>query len=599
MTYPQKTAAAVGAFPIAVLISFKLLSGYWGGWLTFFPLSKIVGWLYYDIGWCPAWLVDFNNHAHEVVTQVYFWPEPRLYLLFGCALGLAAFVCIFMALEELFPPPNVEKTHKAGMQYLRPKAFSRLVAKLNKKNKRFTPGFKIHPGQSGGILGKSFGSIQLSLDAEAEHFLSIGTTGAGKTAAILASFINYISRLKNGLCVIFDVKGDFTEALAEYSNVTLMAPWDERGLRWDISKEIQHPKDCEVLASALVFKTGATDKSGGGKDDFFVEQARLVFQSIMQCLFNDGKLTWTNLSAFTTNIDLLIGQEVDGEWAPGLLGRYESARPALDAIARGSDQTQATWTTLQNSVGKWVRDAAAAFGKDPDWSLSQWLQTPENNVQFLVIQFNETFENLSKAMASAMASLTIKRVLQMPEGDNCIWLLMDEVANFPRIPNLKRGLTLGRDRGLRCVVSTQDVTQLEQKYGEKDCKTILNQCNNQIWLRANDHENAKKASESLGTHEVEVQSRGHQFQGQGQGIGVNNDNSSVNYSLQRETVVNPGEIMGLRHSRDLKGGGAEGFLRVSGVPAITQLHWPRMPLKKIFQKEKLATWVFNHEKPVS
>ena len=295
---------------------------------------------------------------------------------------------------------------------------------------------------------------------------------------------------------------------------------------------------------------------------------------------------------YTLSSELLIGRETEGEWIPGLLHRYESARPALDAINRGSDQTQATWTTLQGSVGKWIRDAQVAFGENPDFCLTDWLEKGEGGA--LVLRVDETFHSFSSAMCVSMAALAIKRMLQRAEGDHRVWLIMDELSNFPKIPNLKRGLTLGRDRGLRCVLSTQDVTQLYDVYGKNEAHTFINQCSNQIWLRANDHKNAELAAQSLGSCEVEVRTTGTQYSRDE----YKSRNRSQNYSIVRETVINAGEIEALKHSRDLPKGGAEGYLRVSGVPAITKLHWQRRELKKKFPKDILAEWVFEREKEV-
>jgi len=193
---------------------------------------------------------------------------------------------------------------------------------------------------------------------------------------------------------VFDVKGDFGEALAGFTNVSLLAPWDERGLRWDIRKEVQHAKDCELLASAMVYSSEGGEHQG--KEEFFAKQARLVFQMTLHCLLLEGQLSWANLAKYTTSIDMLVGEEVAGEWVPGLLQKYEIARPAWDAIGRGSDQTQGTWTTLQDSVGKWVHDAAAAFSDTADWSFSEWIQSGENNVNFLILSFKKHTKTFPK-----------------------------------------------------------------------------------------------------------------------------------------------------------------------------------------------------------
>lgn len=531
---------------------------------TFF-LERWVMLQYRDLYYSYNINIEFiTNHYNQHYHLYFSVPEIRAsYLLPICLAPLITFFvcCIFL---EDFLEKGGHKRVLSGVVRLPQEKYYSLVKRHNRRNKRFQEGIRIHD------------KIIISRDSETEHLSAIGTTGAGKTTAILNSIVKQAIE-RGDKVILFDVKGDYTEALAGLSVTHLLAPWDTRSEKWDIAQDISIKHDAELIASSMIY----SEKMMANNEDFFLQQARLVFSTLVKILHYESRLNWENLRKYLTTSKFLTGTRSEsGEWEAGLFEKYEEALPALDAIGRDSDQSQATWTTLQNSVGKWLADAALAF-EEPRFSITNFIRSKKGGV--LILRRDETYEMLSKATCVTAATITIKRALQLPQKDNRIWLIMDELSNFPMIPNLKEALTLGRDRGLRCVISAQDITQLYDIYGKELSHTFINQCNNQIWLRSNDDRNSQIAAESIGTARIQVKNRTKHIK--------KNMSDSVSTSEKIETIIDKGEFSTLRHSRDIKGGGAEGFIKLSGIPATTKLVWPRKPFKKKAQSRVLAEWI--------
>lgn len=566
---------AAATVPMVYLFTMKMLYGFFGIYLLYLPIwDYLIDFL--NSGNAPNWMIDFNNYAASQIYNVYKWPAGKLKILVSLIAAVVVPCGVLLMLDLISKHKTVEKNHLSGVKRVEADEFFKIVQKYNRKNKRFRPGVNIHP------------KITMPVDAETEHIAVLGSTGAGKTSTILSPLVAQVLS-RGDKVILFDIKGDFTEAFGNWKKCNLLAPWDERSVEWDLQKDVQSAEDCELLADALVCDLTEEEK-GESKTDFFKDQGKLIISAMLKTLFWDGQLTWQNISTFM-DLDLLRGSEA----SPGLLARYDECRPALEAIARDSDQTQATKTTLNQSIGKWIAQAARAFdGSRRGFSIREWIESPGGGV--LLLRYDRRFKNFARAMCVAMSSLAIENALVLPQKDNRIWLVMDELANFPAVPNLGAGLSLGRDRGLRCVFATQDITQLYSSYGKEKPHTFLNQCSNQIWMKINDHRNAKLGAESIGTREVEIITKGTNAS---QSAGRHSHGSNVSRTAKIETTINEGELQTLKHSRDIKGGGSEAFIKLSGIPFTTLLRWPRQPLQKKYQNSVPANWINARPKPVT
>lgn len=85
---------------------------------------------------------------------------------------------------------------------------------------------------------------------------------------------------------------------------------------------------------------------------------------------------------------------------------------------------------------------------------------------------------------------------------NRVNFLLDEFGNFVQIPDFSNKLTVGGGRGIRFNLFLQSFAQLDDKYGKEVAKTIKGNCENWIYLQADDLETLEEISKKLGNYTV-------------------------------------------------------------------------------------------------
>ena len=141
-------------------------------------------------------------------------------------------------------------------------------------------------------------------------------------------------------------------------------------------------------------------------------------------------MTWQNLAPFL----------YDKKAAVELLSMYETGRQVLSYFENDTPQSQATWSTLQDHAGTWISKAAKAW-PEPDFSIRNWLK--ESKGSTLLVRYHVEHPALSASLCTMVTSILINQVLALPEDTehkNPIWFIMDEMMNFPKVENLKRGM---------------------------------------------------------------------------------------------------------------------------------------------------------------
>ncbi|UYO64406.1 type IV secretory system conjugative DNA transfer family protein [Acetobacterium wieringae] len=114
--------------------------------------------------------------------------------------------------------------------------------------------------------------------------------------------------------------------------------------------------------------------------------------------------------------------------------------------------------------------------------------------------------------------------------------ILDEFGNFTEIPDFTKQLTVGGGRGCRFNLFLQSFSQLEKVYGKDDAKTIKSNCENWIYLQADDQETLKEVSDKLDKYTASSYSVSSSQQRYASG------SSSQSVNLIGRELLTPGEV---------------------------------------------------------
>lgn len=79
-----------------------------------------------------------------------------------------------------------------------------------------------------------------------------------------------------------------------------------------------------------------------------------------------------------------------------------------------------------------------------------------------------------------------------------VYFILEEFGNMPPIPKFDSMITVSRGRNILYEMAVQSYTQLETKYGQEAAKTIIGNCNAQIYLGTDDQATLEQFSKKCG-----------------------------------------------------------------------------------------------------
>ena len=328
--------------------------------------------------------------------------------------------------------------------------------------------------------------IPMSLDRESRHFLAWGSTGAGKTTAMLLLMLGAIHRGDKTL--ILDTKGDLTSKLPYIGG--LIAPHDARSMKWDIAYDCRTPQEARELAARIIPPSGS--------DPMWSNAARDIFIACIVSLQNTRRDAWS----WGALRDLVLAD------AQKLLEVAQHHYPAAtqylgDPTNKTAQSVLTTFKAHMNIVlvlgDAWPQSAGG-------FSIRKWLELPYCNP--IILQRDGQFPQLSKAWISGIISLLANYAGSpaMRENPNTrTWLFLDEFPQLERMDHFSTLLDVGRSKGISVVLGAQDLSQIRKTYGPDQANAWIGMIGTHIITRMNLGESAEVTSRLLGKQTVEVE----------------------------------------------------------------------------------------------
>ena len=459
-------------------------------------------------------------------------------------LSLLGFVRLAMT-EKPAPKVVRGRKHLAGKS-----AFRELIRLSQKECRQSGDGLQFPPG------------IPISRDRESRHFLIWGSTGAGKTTAMLHLMLQAIAR--GDKVLILDVKGDMTATLPRLGNI--IAPHDARSLQWDIATDCRSPQEARELAARLIPESRS--------DRIWSDAAREILTACVVSLQvrHGDRWGWSDLR------ELVVAD------AEALLDVAERFHPEAIQFLKepGSKTTQSIISTFKAhmNVVSVLAEAWPNSSRERPFSVRKWLSHPACHP--IVLQHDGRFPQLTKAWLSGIIGLLASHAASPAMKENPerrTWLFLDEFPQLERLDHFSTLLDVGRSKGISVVLGAQDLSQIRKTYGHDQADAWIGMIGTHIITRMNLGQSAETTSRLIGQQTVEHYRKSETRAG---------GNLSTTWTREREVrpVITPSELSDrLGAFRD----GVRALLIGPGEHAY-EITLPYPGLREIRPASMLADW---------
>lgn len=365
-----------------------------------------------------------------------------------------------------------------------------------------------------------WGAEALPAESATTHFLTVGTTGSGKTLLLqrlMASVLPTIGRRNFGKrsghsltkplferrALVYDAKGDVLPTLQQMAScrIVRLHPFDQRGAAWDMARDITTPA-AALQAAALLMPP---ERAGSG-NPFFPLAAQNLLRGVLLTFLQTVGENWTLRDVvlalrFEERLRQILGQTVEG-------------RAILDQFFGSGDTLQGVRATLANKIAPFEVIAAAWDTAKEKVSLREFM----DGEFILVLGNDEATRTALDALNRVLFQRLSELILSGAESrTNQTWLFLDEVREAGRLEGLARLMTKGRSKGACVVLGFQAIEGMREVHGANLAEEIAGLCNNKAILRLESAVSAQWCSALFGkTEEIERRrSRSHSLSERG------------------------------------------------------------------------------------
>ena len=339
------------------------------------------------------------------------------------------------------------------------------------------------------------------------NILVVGGNGNGKSSGIA---MPTLMTWKGAICAT-DVKGELSRAYQEFywssfrqgnfaRPYIIFDPTQLDGPSYDPLWWVLH--DCEenLISNIREIAHAIIPALPNDKDPFWLDTERDIFSAALLHYFKLG-LSFSEIVCKIMNFTLSqLCEDLKGSdysQAKLFLGGAAALKPELfAAVERG----------LRNKLSDFAADpyiGHAFRGAREGTECFSWNDLKEYNI-FLKIPADRITQ---WGMAiTLMYSQLLRYLEQRPdqyskngENNTQTLLLMDEFARFGKLERITDAMATLRSKNVNICLIIQSIAQLDKIYGECDRRIIVDNCQYQAILCANDSETQKYLSERIGT----------------------------------------------------------------------------------------------------
>ncbi len=346
--------------------------------------------------------------------------------------------------------------------------------------------------------------VRLPFFDSPEHQLILGSPGSNKSTTILNALIfnynyaNQYNRLRSVIAI--DAKPELSKKSVDESrpDIKIINPTSYDSCGFDIWYGLsQHSSDDEIKERAEVIARALIPDLSGDNSHFSGNAQKILSGCLMFGFRKGYSFTESVIKVMDSSVDNLIAEIVsdpDMQTHPKILHKIKSFdgndsdefASIKDTLEKDLDifDVDTVQHCFSDSVEK-VTPYDLAAGK------SIYLAIPDH----LLAQYRTVF--------GMIMELCLKHLMSVPEedlqGQRPVWCLVDEGGTI-YVPSLLDVASRGRSKKIQLSVVAQSYSQLEDLYGDRQARSIMDCCKTTIVFSCNDTRTAKDLSSWTGMY---------------------------------------------------------------------------------------------------
>ena len=350
-----------------------------------------------------------------------------------------------------------------------------------------------------GVVMRDMGDGKVAMGKEELHSFVIGESGCGKTRRIVIPTIDMVSRCGKESLVIADPKGEIYRATAEtlkkrgytVHRINFTDPFSSD--RWnplEITARTygkggrEEAKGRSLLREVLEVMKDAVHSE---RDRFWEGQASKLIYGICMLILKYGKPEDLTFRSVSYNLKRLLscGEEFADYY--NMMADDSEEKEYLTSICPGQDErtTFSIKVTAEGMLDTFCQDdMLLTLFDSSDFDITAIGR--EKTALFLILSdSSKAFYPIATVLISELYALLLDEA-DSNEGGKLkvpVFFILDEFANFTKLPDADSMLTAARSRGIRFMLVCQSMSQLHEKYGSNASETLMSNC--RIWIYMN------------------------------------------------------------------------------------------------------------------
>ncbi|MGA2038271.1 MAG: type IV secretion system DNA-binding domain-containing protein [Bryobacteraceae bacterium] len=352
--------------------------------------------------------------------------------------------------------------------------------------------------------------VRVPRQREAMHFLVMGDSGTGKSAAIRQILAQIWERGETA--IVYDPAMEYLpQFYSPQRGDVILNPVDGRCPFWTPGDEAPHEAEALTLAASLFPDQGRENR-------FFVEAPRKIFAHLVNQRPTPEQLThW-----------MCHAEEIDR--------RVRGTEMEAMIDARAAAQRNGVLGSL-NMVADAFKLLPSESGTKRRWSTVEWAKERKG---WIFLTSKPTMRERRPLLSLWLDLLVLRLMHDGHSGHKPVWFVLDELASLQRLPQLTTAITENRKSHNPMVLGFQGKAQLEALYGHI-AEVILSQPATKIFLKTSEPNAAEWISRAIGEMEVE---RFRETRTHGE-FPRSRNSESEQRDIYKESLVMASEVSGL------------------------------------------------------